>query len=439
MRPSLRFYGLFLVIGIGGAIAAQLSSVVPALGLMGLADLVLLVLAGIDQYRGRSQRIQAKRLSLGHLSIGQDNPVTVMLDNPGTTATIRLKDDYPTPFTATEAASQLATQFQLAPQSEKSVTYGVKPHQRGEYRWGKLNIQQLNPWGLGWQQWQVETPQTVAVYPDLLSLKALTIRLTQSQSGALKQARKIGIGTEFRELRDYQAGDDLRYVDWKASARRGMPLMRVLEPEREQTVIILLDRGRLMTAWVKGLRRFDWGLNTTLALAVTALQRGDRVGIGVFDREVVTWLPPDRGMQYLPKMLAQLTPIQPVLTEPDYLGAISRLVKQQTRRALVVCITDIIDPTASRELLSALLQLTPRYLPFCVALGDRQVDELAQADPSNVTIAYQKAVAINLLQQRQVALAKLKQRGVLVLDAPADQVSAQLVDRYLQLKARMLL
>ena len=285
----------------------------------------------------------------------------------------------------------------------------------------------------------METPQTVAVYPDLLSLKALTIRLTQSQSGALKQARKIGIGTEFRELRDYQAGDYLRYVDWKASARRGMPLMRVLEPEREQTVIILLDRGRLMTAWVKGLRRFDWGLNTTLALAVTALQRGDRVGIGVFDREVVTWLPPDRGMQYLPKMLAQLTPIQPVLTEPDYLGAISRLVKQQTRRALVVCITDIIDPTASRELLSALLQLTPRYLPFCVALGDRQVDELAQADPSNVTIAYQKAVAINLLQQRQVALAKLKQRGVLVLDAPADQVSAQLVDRYLQLKARMLL
>ncbi|MFM1843441.1 MAG: hypothetical protein RLZZ490_2184, partial [Cyanobacteriota bacterium] len=125
--------------------------------------------------------------------------------------------------------------------------------------------------------------------------------------------------------------------------------------------------------------------------------------------------------------------------EPDYVGAISRLVKQQSRRALVVCITDIIDPTASRELLSALLQLTPRYLPFCVALGDRQVEELAQQDPINITAAYQKAVAINLLQQRRVALAYLKQRGVLVLDAPADQVREQLVDRYLQLKARMLL
>ncbi|MGA1622939.1 MAG: DUF58 domain-containing protein, partial [Synechocystis sp.] len=383
--------------------------------------------------------IQAHRLPLSHLSIGRDNAVTVTLRNLGNTTTIRLKDDYPAPFSPIDISQPVVTTVQLAPQSEQTVTYTVKPRQRGEYTWGKLNLQQRNPWGLGWQQWQVETPQTVAVYPDLLALKALTVRLSQNSQGALKQARRLGLGTEFRELRDYQAGDDLRYLDWKASARRGTPLMRVLEPEREQTVIILLDRGRLMTAWVKGLQRFDWGLNTTLALAVTALQRGDRVGIGVFDREVVTWLPPERGMQYLPKLLTHLTPLQPVLTEPDYVEAISRLVKQQTRRALVVCITDIIDPTASRELLSALLQLTPRYLPFCVALGDRQVEQLAQQETHHVTAAYQKAVALTLLQQRQLALAKLQQRGVLVLDAPADQVSEQLVDRYLQLKARMLL
>jgi len=141
MRPTLKFYRVFLVIGLGGAIAAQISAVVPALEVMGLADLILLLLAGTDHYRGRSQRIQAKRLPLGHLSIGQDNPVTVMLDNPGPTATIRLKDDYPAPFTATDTAHQLATQFQLAPQSAKVVTYAVKPNQRGEFAWGKLNLQ----------------------------------------------------------------------------------------------------------------------------------------------------------------------------------------------------------------------------------------------------------------------------------------------------------
>jgi uncharacterized protein (DUF58 family) len=144
-------------------------------------------------------------------------------------------------------------------------------------------------------------------------------------------------------------------------------------------------------------------------------------------------------LQYLPKLLKTLSPLQPVLQEPDYGAAISKLVQQQTRRALVVCITDLIDPTASQELLTALTQLAPRYLPFCVTLRDPQVDQLAHAPATTLSGAYQQAVAINLLQQRQLALAKLKQKGVLVLDAPADKVSEQLVDRYLQLKARTLL
>jgi len=252
------------------------------------------------------------------------------------------------------------------------------------------------------------------------------------------------MGTEFAELREYGIGDDIRLIDWKATARRSRPLVRVLEPEREQTLIILLDRGRLMTARVQGLKRFDWGLNATLSLALAGLNRGDKVGIGVFDREVTTWIAPERGQHQLSKLIERLTPIQPVLLEPDYIGAVTRLVNQQNRRALVVLITDIVDVTASAELLAALVRLTPRYLPFCVTLGDPQVDRLGHTPPAppypeGVTATYVRAVALDLLAQRQVAFAQLKQKGVLVLDAPANQISEQLVDRYLQLKARNLL
>ncbi len=435
MVPTLRFYLYLLLIGGVAMVVAQVATVVTALMGLLLGNLLLLMLTVIDYFRGRSQKITVQRQAIGPLSIGRENSVTVTVENPGSLAIAIFKDDYPAPFVATEQI----TPVQTLAKGLTQLTYHVKPKQRGEYVWGKLNVRQLSPWKLSWQQWAVEEPQKVTVHPDLIGLKSLTIRLTQATTGNLKQIRNFGLGTEFRELRDYQAGDDLRYLDWKASARRGIPLMRVLEPEREQTVIILLDRGRLMTAWVQGLQRFDWGLNVSLALAVTALHRGDRLGIAVFDREVVSWLPPERGMSYLPKLLKTLSPIQPVLREPDYVGAIARLVKQQTRRALVVCITDLIDPTASRELLSALIELAPRYLPFCVTLRDPQVDQLAHSSAVTVSDAYQKAVAINLLQQRQLALAKLKQKGVLVLDAPADQVSEQLVDRYLQLKARTLL
>jgi uncharacterized protein (DUF58 family) len=118
------------------------------------------------------------------------------------------------------------------------------------------------------------------------------------------------------------------------------------------------------------------------------------------------------------------------------LGAVTKLVNQQTRRALVVLITDLIDPTASAELLSALARLAPRYLPFCVTLRDPQVDRQAHTLTQEVAATYARAVALDLLAQRQVAFAQLKQKGVLVLDAPADKISDQLVDRYLQLKAR---
>jgi uncharacterized protein (DUF58 family) len=114
-------------------------------------------------------------------------------------------------------------------------------------------------------------------------------------------------------------------------------------------------------------------------------------------------------------------------------------VNQQPRRALVVLITDLVDVTASAELLAALVRLTPRYLPFCVALRDPQVDRLAHTPTQDVEAAYARAVALDLLAQRQVAFAKLKQKGILVLDAPANQISGQLVDRYVQLKARNLL
>jgi len=300
-------------------------------------------------------------------------------------------------------------------------------------------VRQRGRWGLAWLDWTIPASQTVAVYPDLLGLRELSIRLTLENTGTMRRARRLGAGTEFAELREYGVGDDTRLIDWKATARRSRPLIRVLEPEREQTLIILLDRGRLMTAQVQGLKRFDWGLNATLSLALAGLNRGDRVGIGVFDRDMTSWIPPERGQHQLSKLIERLTPIQPILLEPDYFGAVTRLVNQQTRRALVVLITDIVDVTASAELLSAMGRLTPRYLPFCVTLRDPQVDTIAHTRTSDIEATYSRAVALDLIAQRQVAFAQLKQKGVLVLDAPANQISEQLVNRYLQLKARSLL
>lgn len=437
MIPTRKVY-LLLALGIVIAPAiASFTKVSTGIAVILLYDAVILTLMIIDSLRVRRSRVDVTRELPPRLSIGRDN--LVKLDVKSTTNTwVEICDYYPNTFNV----NQSLLRVKVEKNTTSEVTYTAFPTKRGEFDWGNLQIRQLGAWGLAWDNWKVPQSLKVKVYPDLIGLRSLSIRLTLKSSGSMRQFRQLGIGTEFSELRNYRSGDDLRLVDWKATARRvgasgnTSPLVRVLEPEQEQTLLILLDRGRLMTAQVQGLQRFDWGLNATLSLALAGLNRGDKVGVGVFDRQIHTWIPPERGQHQLSHLIDRLTPIQPVLLESDYVGAVTHVVQKQTRRCLIVVITDIIDTTASAELLSALSRLTPRYLSFCVALRDLRVDIIARTFTEDVQGAYTRAVALDLMAQRQVAFAKLKGRGVLVLDAPANQVSDELVERYLQLKAR---
>jgi uncharacterized protein (DUF58 family) len=401
--------------------------------MLGLNILVLGLML-IDSLQARSRLVGVERQEIQRLSIGRDNPISINVTNPHPATThLRLRDSYPDAhFTVSSDIQQLT----IGPNQTETITYTVKPDHRGTYNWGVLQVRQLSPWGLAWVEQSIREAQTIEVYPDLIALRALTIKLPLTSAGAIRQKRRMGMGTEFTELRDYNQGDDPRLIHWKATARRDRPLVRVLEPEQEQTLIILLDRGRLMTAQVQGLSRFDWALNATLALALTGLHRGDRVGVGVFDRTMHTWIAPQRGNSHLNHLIEQLTPIQPELLEPDYLGAATTLVNQQSRRALVVVLTDVVDQTASAELLQALARMTPRYLPFCVALRDPRIDQRAGEFSTDLDENFARAVALDLIAQRQTAFAALKQKGVLVIDAPADQISDELVNRYLKLKLR---
>lgn len=442
MLPAARLYQL-IMLGTALGVAIALYDTQNLLVLQGaiaftlLLDGVILGLGIVDARRGRSQRLRIIRNVSQKLSIGRDNPVSLQLQTPNTgyPLHVQIRDAFPAAFRANVPLLKLS----LPPNTEETVSYTVFPSERGEYAWGDLYVRQLGGWGLAWQEWRIPQSTQVAVYPDLIGLRELSVRLAIQTTGNIRKTRRAGMGTEFTELREYYTGDDPRLIDWKATARRSRLLVRVLEPEQEQTVIVLLDRGRLMTAQVAGISRFNWGLNATLSLALAGLNRGDRVGIGVFDRDLPLWIPPERGQHHLAKLIERLTPLQPAMLESDYLGAVTTATTQHHRRALVVMLTDLVDETASAELLAAMQRLTPRYLPFCVTLRDPQVDAIAHTSTQTIPQTYNRAVALDLLNQRQIALAKLKRRGVLVLDAPANQITDALVERYLQVKARNLL
>ena len=434
MIPSKRCYVLLTVGGVSAALLDILFDRQISLNFLRVYNLVLLVATVVDASGVKSNAVEISREEIGKLSVGRDNSIALKITSQNK-AIARIRDAYPPEFQVDKDTLKV----ELPANSVSEQTYIIHPDRRGEYEWGKIQVRQLGKLGLAWRDWKTAAPQKVRVYPDLIGLKELAVRLSIENSGAMRQARRLGNGTEFAELREYRTGEDIRLIDWKATARRDRPVVRVLEPEQEQTLFILLDRGRLMTAQVGGLKRFDYGLNATLSLAMAGLTRGDKVGVAVFDRDITTWIPPERGNHHLSKLVERLTPIQPVLLEPDYLGAVTKVITQQTRRALVVVITDLVDVTASGELLSAMMRLTPRYLPFCVTLNDPIIEQIAHTHTDNTRDTFARATALDLLAQRQVAFAQLRQKGVLVLDAPCDRISEELVDRYLILKARNLL
>ena len=431
---SLVGLGLLLPLGLSAAFNWPLDWLWISLGLY---NGVLGATAFWDYRQAAQWQVELERRCDPKLSIGRDNPVCLGLKvfkHPAgvASAPLEIRESCPSLFRVDPDLLKL----DLVPGLETELSYQVFPPSRGEMAWRLSALRIRSPWKLCWRQVEFFLETKVSVYPDLVGLRLLSIRLSLEATGNLQRRRKVG-GTEFSELRDYSVGDDIRSMDWKASARSQRPIVRLLEPEREQPLIILLDRGRLMTARVAGLRRFDWALNAALALALAGLRRGDRVGVAVFDRTIHSWTAPQLGLAHFSQLLERLHSIEPEGLESDYVGVASQILNQYSRRALVVMLTDIVDEIASQELLGAMGRLSPRFLPLCVALRDPEIaDQARGTSSSTVPQLYRQAVALDLLSQRRLAFAKLQQQGSLVLDAPAPQVSTQLVEQYLHLKVR---
>ncbi|MBY0359034.1 MAG: DUF58 domain-containing protein [Candidatus Obscuribacterales bacterium] len=376
------------------------------------------------------------RIVAEKLSIGRNNPVEIMISSQVTrNLSCHLRDLFPQ---ALEADAQEFA-FTLAPKSMATLRYNLLPRSRGAYEFGDIQLRYLSVFGLFWRQVAIATEQKVKVYPDLKALQELSVKLARSSELGVLKVRRRGQGTDFASLREYVNGDDVRRMDWKATARKERPVLRIYEIEQEQTLMVLVDAGRMMTSELEGMLRFDHALNAALSLALTGLTRNDQVGLGIFADKPLLYMPPRRGKTYMTRMVEAVHDIRPRMVESDYMGALAFFASAHKARSLMVVITDLNDPTGSQALLSGLSGLSPRHLPFCVTLRDRQIDEAASPQDQSVEGIFRRAVAIDLTGQRELAFSQLARRGCLVLDSPPMNLSAKLVDKYLEVKARGLL
>jgi uncharacterized protein (DUF58 family) len=278
----------------------------------------------------------------------------------------------------------------------------------------------------------------VIVYPPLVSmrLRASVAEALRRRDVGSKAIRQLGEGRLFESLREWGPGDDLRHIDWKATARRGKVITRQYEAERRQQVLLILDTGRLMTAEAYGTARLEFAVQAALELAYAASQHDDNVGVMTFADSVEHFVAPERGRAAVRRVLDVLAVVQPKLVEPDYPGAFRYLAARNRKRALTVLFTDVIDRFASDALVANVATLRPRHLPLAVTLRNPELDAVAALRPETPRDAFRKAAAEELLHAREEALAHTRCAGVLVIDVTPERAAQAVVRKYLDLKRR---
>jgi uncharacterized protein (DUF58 family) len=421
-------------------------------------DAALFALAFIDYRRAEKPDEFTIQRHLPHrLMIGADNEIIITLRHAcARRITFTLKDEYPPElelhgervFTLTPIRQRRGDGLPVSAMREATANYQLYANARGDYGFGDLVIRYDAPWGLVTRQARIAAAEHVKVYPNLHEARKyeLQARHNRQMLMGLRRTRLRGQGREFESLRDYVRGDELRHISWTATARRGRMTTRQYQTERNQSIVVMLDAGRLMTSRpasnnerLAKLSKLDHAINATLAIAYVAAAGGDNIGLLVFNRQVASYLPPQRGHAQLNAMIESLYNVKPQMAEPSYARAFQYLSNNCKRRSLVVILTDLVDGEASAELLSYTATLLPRHLPLIVTIGDNDLRALVTQPPADITGVYQQSVAEELLLQREEALARITQLGGLALDVPAGQLSLQLVNQYLAVKERGLL
>lgn len=372
------------------------------------------------------------------LSLAVPNQITIdiFLRKRVRPVPVWVRDDPPPTFRINES-DRILTQT-ITPQESTHIAYDVTPPNRGDYQFGDLYLRWGSVLGLFRRHCRIAASEAVKVYPNLVDVKKydLLLRKNRLWELGLRNTKIFGSGTEFERLRDYQPDDEYRRINWKATARRGKPISIEFETERSQNIVILLDLGRMMGSPVGEVAKVDYAINAALLLTYVATLKGDKVGLLTFADDVQTWSPPRSGKGQFHRMLELLYGVQSQVVEPDYNEAFSYLAARHKKRSMVMVFSDLTGSISTDALIAQMFRVQRQHLGLLVTLRDPSVQRLAEQEILDSASLYQRTVAAQLLDERQMVMESLERRGVQTLDIVADQLSMAVINRYLDLKAR---
>ncbi|WP_061961713.1 DUF58 domain-containing protein [Demequina flava] len=395
--------------------------------------ITVLVIALIDVWMAPSPtKVGLRRRPVGSVRLTESTSSVVDIAN---LSNRRIRGAVRDAWQPSAGATNDRHRLTLAKGASTRITTVLRPTRRGDRRADRVTIRTEGPLRLAGRQRSLDLPGMVRVLPEFASRRHLPSRVARLRELDGETAIQIkGAGSEFDSLREYVVGDDVRTIDWRASARRADVMVRTFRPERDRRVVTILETGRTSAVRVGDAPRLDSAMEGALLLTALATRAGDRVQVSAFDRTERARALGVSGPAVMPQLAEALATVDPSLVEPDW-PAVVRLVQERTsQRALVVLLTAVDSTSVDSGLVEAVEALSARHVVLVASVED-PVESAMLTDREDTAALYGAAAAGRASLEREAVTNRLRQIGAEVLSAAPDDLAPDVADRYLALKA----
>ena len=385
-----------------------------------------------------SSNIEADRILPEKFSNSDENRVEISIkNNYGFKLNVEVIDEIPVQFQKRDFLRSI----QLLPHKTLSFEYFLRPLKRGEYVFGNLNVYILTFLRLAKRRYVFNKDQMVKVYPSFVQMKKLDfLALDQKISlQGIKRIRRIGHTMEFEQIKEYVRGDDVRTINWKATAKHSDLMVNQFQDERAQPVYSIIDCGRVMKMPFEGLSLLDYAINSSLAFSNVALKKKDKVGMLSFSNKIDSLKKASARPSQLNHIMEALYNINTGYFDSDYSLLYSRVKKYLSHRSLLMLYTNFEHMSGLKRQLPFLKALAKNHLLVVIFFENTEITKLAGLSPENISESAHQTVAEQFAYNKLLMAKELQRHGIQTMLTPPEDLSVNTINKYLEIKARGLL
>ncbi|WP_273567586.1 DUF58 domain-containing protein [Maribacter halichondriae] len=385
-----------------------------------------------------SKGIEATRTLPQKLSNSDFNPVSIEFkSNYPFRSFISLIDELPVQFQKRDFEHKTS----LIKGEKRSFEYTVRPVDRGEYVFGNMNIYVSSPLKIIKRRYVFQKDQMVPVYPSIIQMQqydflAISNKLTLF---GLKKIRRIGHTQEFEQIKEYVSGDDIRTINWKATAKRNQLMVNQFQDEKSQPIYSIIDTGRVMKMPFNELKLLDYAINSTLAFSNVALKRNDKTGMVAFSKNIETHLPAVQKLTHLNAILEKLYNINTEFTDSDFGLLYAHIKRKINHRSLLLLYTNFEHISSLKRQLPFLLAIAKKHVLVVIFFENTELEELIALDAEDLQSMYHKTVAEKFSLEKRLMQKELQQYGIQTILTKPENLTINTINKYLEIKARGLL